>query len=79
MVIVEFHEFHDRTAAGAFERIITERGGDAVPQAVERKEDFVLFFRNGAEESFVTFPVARIDAIVSYLLEMFLGICWMRL
>ena len=31
----------------------------------------MLFFGDGTEESFVTFPVAGVDAIVAYLLEMF--------
>lgn len=73
MVIVELHEFHGGTTAGAFERIITKRREDAVPPAVKGKEDLVLFFRDGAEEPSVAFPVARIDTIVAYLLEMFFG------
>ena len=68
--MIKFHEFHGRTAAGALERIITEGGEDAVPPAVKGKEYPVLFFGDSAEEPFVAFPVACIDAIVTYLLEM---------
>ena len=69
--MIKFHEFHGRTAAGALERIITKGGEDAVPPAVKGKEYPVLFPGDGAEETFVTIPVAGVDAIVAYLLEMF--------
>ena len=73
MGMIEFHEFHGRTAAGASERVIAKRREDTVPPAVKGKEYPVLLFGDGAEESFVTIPVAGIDAIVAYLLEMFFG------
>ena len=47
MIIVEFHELHGGTAAGAFERIITEGREYAVPPAVKGKEYPVSFFWDG--------------------------------
>ena len=42
--MIEFHEFHGGTAAGAFEGVITKRQEYAVAPAVKGKEDSVFFF-----------------------------------
>ena len=42
--MIEFHEFHGGTTAGAFEWVITKGEKNAVPPAVKGKEDFVFFF-----------------------------------